>query len=485
VLSDKHERAWYDSHRDAILRSGSGYQAGGDGGVGAGQPPDSEVDLYPYFSAACFKGYGDGSQSFYGVYGDVFARLATAEREAGAPAGMPAFGIADAAWSTVSDFYDWWTAFLTVKDFAWADEYNPASAPNRKVRRLMEDDNRKRRAKARREFNETVRELAAFVRKRDKRVAAQAADVARAKAQREQEAAARRDAEKRERAARAQAYQEAAWVRGGGSSADDGSDGGAATAADAAPLLHCVACDKLFRSAGAMANHERSKKHAEAVAALRAMLAEDEASGGGAPGSGDEEEATTDDDEEDASETGSNESEASSGSSTDDEDDDARSSNSRASSALRSSPSSPSSTTTSASSGSVDDDEFVARLLAGAAGGSGAGVRRRPPTTPPSSSSSSSSPSPLSEDEDAPSLPDMDSLAVRDGETETVPPSPPPAAAAAEGKPTARARRATGRGRGKGAAPAAPICRVCGETFTSRGLLFKHLEATGHARATV
>ncbi len=59
VLSDKHERAWYDSHRDAILRSGSAYQAGGDSG-GSGQAPDSEFDLYPFFSAACYRGYGDG-----------------------------------------------------------------------------------------------------------------------------------------------------------------------------------------------------------------------------------------------------------------------------------------------------------------------------------------------------------------------------------------------------------------------------------------
>ena len=61
ILSDKHERAWYDSHRDAILRSGSAYQAGGDGG-GGGQAPDSEFDLYHFFSAACYRGYGEGAQ---------------------------------------------------------------------------------------------------------------------------------------------------------------------------------------------------------------------------------------------------------------------------------------------------------------------------------------------------------------------------------------------------------------------------------------
>ena len=40
------------------------------------------------------------------------------------------------------------------------------------VRRMMEDENKKHRKAMRKEFNETVRELVAFVRKRDKRVIA-------------------------------------------------------------------------------------------------------------------------------------------------------------------------------------------------------------------------------------------------------------------------------------------------------------------------
>ena len=33
----------------------------------------------------------------------------------------------------VAAFYSSWTNYTTVKDFAWADKYNPAAAPNRKV----------------------------------------------------------------------------------------------------------------------------------------------------------------------------------------------------------------------------------------------------------------------------------------------------------------------------------------------------------------
>lgn len=33
----------------------------------------------------------------------------------------------------VAAFYSSWLNYSTLKDFAWADKYNPAAAPNRKV----------------------------------------------------------------------------------------------------------------------------------------------------------------------------------------------------------------------------------------------------------------------------------------------------------------------------------------------------------------
>jgi hypothetical protein len=62
ILSDKHERAWYDGHRDQILRSGERHQAGATGfdAGGAGSRPDDEEDLYPYFNSSCYSGYGEG-----------------------------------------------------------------------------------------------------------------------------------------------------------------------------------------------------------------------------------------------------------------------------------------------------------------------------------------------------------------------------------------------------------------------------------------
>lgn len=85
-------------------------------------------------------------------------------------------------------------------------------------RRAMEADNAKRRKAERREFNENVRALAAFVKKRDKRVAAHQAAEAVRRAERAAEEAAKREAQRAERARRAAAYKDPDWVvvRGGG-----------------------------------------------------------------------------------------------------------------------------------------------------------------------------------------------------------------------------------------------------------------------------
>ena len=48
VLSDPQERAWYDKHRDALLRGLTSSEGDVDG-----------IDLFQYFSASCYEGYDD------------------------------------------------------------------------------------------------------------------------------------------------------------------------------------------------------------------------------------------------------------------------------------------------------------------------------------------------------------------------------------------------------------------------------------------
>jgi hypothetical protein len=84
-------------------------------------------------------------QGFYGVYSELFKALAEQElsafatsdaagaKNASAPA-YPGFGASGSASAEVFAFYRAWESFVTYKDFAWADPYNPAMAPNRQVR---------------------------------------------------------------------------------------------------------------------------------------------------------------------------------------------------------------------------------------------------------------------------------------------------------------------------------------------------------------
>ncbi|KAK9822025.1 hypothetical protein WJX74_001541 [Apatococcus lobatus] len=282
ILSDKHERAWYDDHRDAILRSGDRHQAGAEG-FSAGQKPDDFVDLYAFFSKSCFTGYNDGPQGFYTVYAGIFAKVAEQEVAAAEANGgkavsidAPAFGSSKSEWKQVEAFYSYWMAFVSCQEFSWADRYNPATAAVRKVRRMMEDENKKHRKAMRKEFNETVRELVAFVRKRDKRVIAHQAEEARIRADKETEALKRREEERLARLEAAKAYVEADWIRESEAAADDYTSEDEVTHLE---QFECVACDKIFKSEKALTNHTRSKKHKEKLAALREALQEDAALG--------------------------------------------------------------------------------------------------------------------------------------------------------------------------------------------------------------
>ena len=57
VLTDPQERAWYDKHREALLRGLSD----SDGDI-------QGINLLEYFTASCYKGYEDDPQGFYAVY---------------------------------------------------------------------------------------------------------------------------------------------------------------------------------------------------------------------------------------------------------------------------------------------------------------------------------------------------------------------------------------------------------------------------------
>eukprot|EP00884_Botryococcus_braunii_P003395 jgi/Botrbrau1/13056/Bobra.0187s0018.1 len=288
VLSDPRERAWYDKNRGSFLRTNRGGYGGGRSAStqeADNVSDDDDIDLFPYFSTKCFSGYGDGANGFYGVYERVFKEIWEAEvlacKQASkeAPAQPPSFGTAEMVYTEVEAFYKFWTSFQTVKEMRHAEAYPSSCAPNRWARKKFSAENAKRRNAARKEFNENVRELAKFVKRRDKRVAAYKAQQAQLRAEKEQAELLRRQKEAAEKAERARAFRVAAWAQ------QEQEEESADEEEEFVDQLYCPACDKVFRSEGAYANHERSKKHLENVKALRAALAQEEAAAGSGGGS--------------------------------------------------------------------------------------------------------------------------------------------------------------------------------------------------------
>eukprot|EP00286_Rhodomonas_abbreviata_P005801 CAMPEP_0181319960 /NCGR_PEP_ID=MMETSP1101-20121128/17857_1 /TAXON_ID=46948 /ORGANISM="Rhodomonas abbreviata, Strain Caron Lab Isolate" /LENGTH=326 /DNA_ID=CAMNT_0023427609 /DNA_START=83 /DNA_END=1060 /DNA_ORIENTATION=- len=165
VLSDPSERSWYDSHREQILRGGDGTCDDGDEGEG--------INLYEYFSNSCFSGYGDKEGGFFQVYRSVFENIEELEREEVGESEYteaPQFGDSTTPWlAGPGRFYSYYDGFSTRRAFAHCDKYNPNDAPNRQVKRAIDKENNKERNKGKRAFNEQVRKLAAYVKKRDPR----------------------------------------------------------------------------------------------------------------------------------------------------------------------------------------------------------------------------------------------------------------------------------------------------------------------------
>ncbi|XP_031844006.1 dnaJ homolog subfamily C member 21 [Nomia melanderi] len=286
VLSDPHSRTWYDNHREAILK----------GGIGEDYKDDS-LDLTQYFSTACFKGYGDDEKGFYTIYRNVFEKLEAEDaefvKEGDSDEEIPRFGDSQSSYEkVVHNFYAYWQSYSTKKSFAWLDPYDIRDAPNRRVGRLIEKENKKIREKAKRERNEQVRNLVTFVRKRDKRVQAYAAKLAERAKENLKKGEGRIRQQLLEKQKQLKEYKECEWSKFSNieaelksieanlaqefgeslSSEEDTIDEN--TVED--NILYCVACNKLFKTHKSFTNHENSKKHKDNITAMKISMIEDD-----------------------------------------------------------------------------------------------------------------------------------------------------------------------------------------------------------------
>lgn len=276
VLSDARERAWYDSHRSQILFSNSG--------PGNSSNSGSVPDLFSFFSNSVYSGYSDERKGFYKVYGDLFEKIYHRElnlaRKLGTnlPEEAPIMGNMQSPYAQVTAFYNYWLGFATVNDFCQSDVYKSTLASDRNSRRMMEDINKKLRKKAKRDYNVTVRGLAEFVRRRDRRVIEMQMKRNEELEKKNEEGRKRMEELEREKAERARNYVEPEWTKAE-ELADDGieeeSDEHERKKADENEL-YCVVCSKKFKSEKQWKNHEQSKKHKEKVAALREAFDEED-----------------------------------------------------------------------------------------------------------------------------------------------------------------------------------------------------------------
>ncbi|XP_049549352.1 dnaJ homolog subfamily C member 21 [Anopheles darlingi] len=303
VLSDMHERAWYDNHREQILRGGhTDYE-------------DKSLDVYQFFTTSCYKGYGDDPGGFYAVYADVFHKLATEEVEFLETEeefeSIPKFGDSQSDYETVVRlFYGYWEGYCTKKSYAWLNPHNVAEIRDRRILKAIEKENKKVQQKARKERNEEIRSLVLFVKKRDRRVQAykklleERATQNRLKSQQNRLEQIRRHQQEIEQQQRNssnhfnEAYEEQlqkleASYAGSSEeeSEEDEEDGANGLEGAMAGLnvsqdengeesfylddLYCVACDKMFTNRNSFENHESSRKHRQNVELLRRQMREE------------------------------------------------------------------------------------------------------------------------------------------------------------------------------------------------------------------
>nr|CAI5851434.1 unnamed protein product [Callosobruchus analis] len=279
VLSDRQERAWYDNHREQILRgSNSEFQ-------------DKSLDVFQYFTTTCFKGYGDDESGFYAVYRKVFDQITKEDMEFMEDkeefCEIPSFGNSTTDYDKVSEFYAYWLNYSTKKSYVWLDPYDITSR-DRRYAKLAEKENKKVRLKAKKERNEEIRNLVAFVRKRDKRVQAQ-------KKLQEQklleDKKKREELSKQKRRERQQELSKNAhqpeWAKFDNVKSElekierslaeefSNSDSDEEEQEDDNNLF-CVACNKLFKTPKAFENHESSKRHKDNVEVLKQIMAEED-----------------------------------------------------------------------------------------------------------------------------------------------------------------------------------------------------------------
>lgn len=264
---------------------------------------DESLDVFPFFTAACYKGFEDNPDGFYAVYAQVFDQIAAEDIEfMDSPdeyENMPKFGSSTSDYeSVVGPFYGYWQSYTTKKTYTWLCPHNISEIRDRRILREVEKETKKIAQKKRKERNDEVRALVAFVRKRDKRVQ-EYRKILEAKAEQNRlKQQQHRLAQLRKNQQEAQEMQtnqstflnvdheeqlrqlEQAYGSDTEDEFDDDreeSDNDSIVADDDyIDDLYCVACNKTFKNISSYENHESSKKHRENTERMKKDMQLDE-----------------------------------------------------------------------------------------------------------------------------------------------------------------------------------------------------------------
>ncbi|KAG5951320.1 hypothetical protein E4U53_003344 [Claviceps sorghi] len=276
ILSDPQERAWYDSHRDSILAGNDDPSAEPTSFRNVRLTSTEEIlDLTRKLGHT--KAFNDRSTGFFGMAREAFEHLAMEEEIATDAVDVvcpqyPSFGCsADDYDTVVKPFYASWSGFSTRKPFSWKEKYRLSDAPDRRVRRFMEKENKKCREDAVRQFNEAVRFLTTFVRKRDPRYIPNSQTHADRQISLRSAAAFQAARSRNANQQKIGSYEDPEWTRPqeDATREDDFSD---VEVESDMEILKCVVCKKFFKSIQQFEGHERSKKHNKAVQQLRSQM---------------------------------------------------------------------------------------------------------------------------------------------------------------------------------------------------------------------
>ena len=264
VLSDSNNRAWYDEHRLQYIHGNNGsYQEDEHDHNQSKYNRDygplniSDYNTYPIAS------------DFYQYYQHFFSSIIELEYEEIEEQQEIHFhnhlGDHHSIIDDLLQFYKNWCNFQTIRTFSWYDKWDIRDAPNRKIRRLMEKENKKLRDKAKKKYIDNIIKTVQFIKLNDPRIKSyklkeielkkvKDLELKQFKKQQAQLKALAREQYKVQEAERLDLQQEQMRKNYGDQSDDQ---------EDITPIYDefykCVICRKIFKSEKQLDNHEQSK----------------------------------------------------------------------------------------------------------------------------------------------------------------------------------------------------------------------------------